>query len=238
MLFIIFDIRDRVLVPVGRCVRPACAVVRTRGNGPVHHPRLSSCTPTYGVVAVWNGTTWDLRAPQRSADDGRGRRRVCAAKGSIMWPATFGLACCAIEMMARRRTPLRPRALRHGVFRASPRRTDLMIVAGRVSQKMAPVLRQITTRCPTPSGCWRWVCAPPAAACSTTTRSCRASTMWSRSTCICRVAPAARMLIDAILKIHDQVQHTKLGAHRGGGRRTRGAGPAGDPHREMKGLMR
>src|SRR5438477_7770332 len=59
------------------------------------------------------------------------------------WPATFGLACCAIEMM----TSGGPRydLARFGmeVFRASPRQADLMIVAGRVSQKMAPVLRQI-----------------------------------------------------------------------------------------------
>ena len=60
-----------------------------------------------------------------------------------LWPATFGLACCAIEMM----TSGGPRydLARFGmeVFRASPRQADLMIVAGRVSQKMAPVLRQI-----------------------------------------------------------------------------------------------
>ena len=60
-----------------------------------------------------------------------------------LFPATFGLACCAIEMM----TTGAPRydLGRFGmeVFRASPRQADLMIVAGRVSQKMAPVLRQI-----------------------------------------------------------------------------------------------
>jgi NADH-quinone oxidoreductase subunit B len=60
-----------------------------------------------------------------------------------MWPATFGLACCAIEMMATGRRALRPRRFGMEVFRASPRQADLMIVAGRVSQKMAPVLRQV-----------------------------------------------------------------------------------------------
>ena len=73
-------------------------------------------------------------------------------KGSL-WPATFGLACCAIEMMAVG-TP-RYDLARFGmeVFRASPRQADLMIVAGRVSQKMAPVLRQVYDQMPNP----KWV---------------------------------------------------------------------------------
>ena len=65
------------------------------------------------------------------------------SRSASLWPATFGLACCAIEMM----TAGGPRhdISRFGmeVFRASPRQADLMIVAGRVSQKMAPVLRRI-----------------------------------------------------------------------------------------------
>jgi NADH-quinone oxidoreductase subunit B len=65
------------------------------------------------------------------------------ARKSSLWPATFGLACCAIEMMAT--TMPRHDLARFGMeaFRASPRQADLMIVAGRVAQKMAPVLRQI-----------------------------------------------------------------------------------------------
>ena len=62
---------------------------------------------------------------------------------SSLWPATFGLACCAIEMMAT--TMPRHDLARFGMerFSASPRQSDLMIVAGRVSQKMAPILRHI-----------------------------------------------------------------------------------------------
>ncbi len=65
------------------------------------------------------------------------------ARQKSMWPATFGLACCAIEMMATGGAHYDLARYGMEVFRASPRQADLMIVAGRVSQKMAPVLRQI-----------------------------------------------------------------------------------------------
>ena len=59
------------------------------------------------------------------------------------WPASFGLACCAIEMMATGAAHYDLSRFGMEVFRASPRQVDIMIVAGRVSQKMAPVLRQV-----------------------------------------------------------------------------------------------
>jgi NADH-quinone oxidoreductase subunit B len=70
-------------------------------------------------------------------------RALSWARSSSIWPATFGLACCAIEMM-HTATP-RYDIARFGaeVFRATPRQADLLIVSGRVSQKMAPVLRRI-----------------------------------------------------------------------------------------------
>jgi len=65
------------------------------------------------------------------------------SRSRSMWPATFGLACCALEMMATGAAHYDLSRWGMEVFRASPRQADLMIVAGRVSQKMAPVLRQI-----------------------------------------------------------------------------------------------
>jgi NADH-quinone oxidoreductase subunit B len=65
------------------------------------------------------------------------------ARTYSMWPATFGLACCAIEMISVGAADFDLARFGMEVFRASPRQADLMVVAGRVSQKMAPVLRQI-----------------------------------------------------------------------------------------------
>ena len=67
-------------------------------------------------------------------------------RGNSIWPAQFGLACCAIEMIATATAGVE-------AFRASPRQSDLMIVSGRVSQKMAPILRTIYDQMPEP----KWV---------------------------------------------------------------------------------
>lgn len=65
------------------------------------------------------------------------------AQRNSVWPALFGLACCAIEMMAVGGAHYDISRFGSEVFRASPRQADLMIVAGRLSRKMAPVLRRI-----------------------------------------------------------------------------------------------
>ncbi len=77
------------------------------------------------------------------------------ARQSSLWPVTFGLACCAIEMMASGAAKFDLARFGSELFRASPRQADLMIVAGRVSQKMAPVLREIYDQMPEP----KWVIA-------------------------------------------------------------------------------
>ena len=90
---------------------------------------------------------WDLNEGLEGLDHnvltGRIEDLVQWARKSSMWPATFGLACCAIEMMAAGGAHYDLSRFGMEVFRASPRQADLMIVAGRVSHKMAPVLRQI-----------------------------------------------------------------------------------------------
>ena len=91
-----------------------------------------------------------------------------------IWPMTFGLACCAIEMMSMGASRFDIARFGAEVFRPSPRQSDLMIIAGRVSQKMAPVIRELYSKCPNPSGSSRWARARLPAACSIITRWCRA----------------------------------------------------------------
>lgn len=85
------------------------------------------------------------------------------ARKSSLWPATFGLACCAIEMMNTAASSRNDLA-RFGAetFRASPRQSDVMIVSGRVSRKMAPVLRRVYDQMPEP----KWVISMGACATS------------------------------------------------------------------------
>ena len=139
------------------------------------------------------------------------------------WPATFGLACCALEMMATGAAHYDLARYGMEVFRASPRQADLMIVAGRVSQKMAPILRQIYDQMMEP----KWVISM--GVCAST------GGMFNNYAIVQGVdqvvpvdvyapgcPPAPETLMHAILTLHDNIQNGELTR-----RRTESNGGAG-----------
>ena len=131
------------------------------------------------------------------------------------WPASFGLACCAIEMMATGAAHYDLSRFGMERFSATPRQDDLMIVAGRVSQKMAPVLRQIYDQMPEP----KWVISMGVCASS--------GGMFNNYAIVQGVdhvvpvdiylpgcPPRPEMLLHAILTLHEKIQEMPLGVNR------------------------
>lgn len=162
------------------------------------------------------------------------------ARKNSMWTVTFGLACCAIEMMSTGGANYDMARFGMEVFRPSPRQADLMIVAGRVSQKMAPILRQVYDQMPNP----KWVISMGACASS--------GGMFNNYAIVQGVdhvvpvdiylpgcPPRPEQLLDAILKLHTKVQDTKLGANRlAEVAELEQAALLATPTSEMKGLLR
>ena len=157
-----------------------------------------------------------------------------------LWPATFGLACCAIEMMSVGAADFDLARFGMEVFRASPRQADLMIVAGRVSQKMAPVLRQIYDQMAEP----KWVLAMGVCASS--------GGMFNNYAIVQGVdhivpvdiylpgcPPRPEMLLNAILKLHEKIQEMPLGVNRETAiAEAEQAALGSRPTIEMRGLLR
>ena len=162
------------------------------------------------------------------------------ARESSLWPMTFGLACCAIEMMTTGAGRYDLARFGMEVFRASPRQADLMIVAGRVSQKMAPVVRQIYDQMVEP----KWVLSMGVCASS--------GGMFNNYAIVQGVdhivpvdiylpgcPPRPEMLINAILELHEQIGRMPLGANRRkAAEAAEAAALTAKPTSQMKGLLR
>src|SRR2546422_139835 len=136
-------------------------------------------------------------------------------RSQSLWPMTFGLACCAIEMMATSASRFDLARFGAEVYRASPRQADLMIVSGRVSQKMAPVLKQLYDQMPEP----KWVIAMgDCASCGGIFNNYAVVQGVDHIVPVdmylpgCPPRPA--MLIDAILKLHTKIMHEPMGPKR------------------------
>ncbi|HEY8534096.1 MAG TPA: NADH-quinone oxidoreductase subunit B family protein [Micromonospora sp.] len=134
------------------------------------------------------------------------------ARKSSFWGATFGLACCAIEMMAAGAPHYDLGRWGMEVFRASPRQADLMIVAGRVSQKMAPVVRQIYDQMPEPRAVISMgVCASSGGMFNNYAVVQGVDHIVPVDMYLPGCPPRPEMLIDAILKLREKIMAQPLG---------------------------
>ena len=138
---------------------------------------------------------------------GRIEELVKWARSRSSWPANFGLACCAIEMMAAGGAHYDISRFGMEVFRASPRQADIMIVAGRVSQKMAPVLRQVYDQMMEP----KWVismgvCASTGGMFNNYSLIQGVDTIVPVDIYVPGCPPRPEMLMYGILRLHDKVQ--------------------------------
>lgn len=133
------------------------------------------------------------------------------SRTNSMWPMQFGLACCAIEMMASEAPTYDMARFGMELMRPSPRQSDLMIVAGRVSRKMAPVLRNLYDQMPDP----KWVIAMgDCAACGGVFNNYAVmqgvDEVVPVDVFIAGCPPRPEALIHGILSLHDQVHAEKL----------------------------
>ena len=133
------------------------------------------------------------------------------ARTNAMWPMLFGLACCAIEMMAAQASHNDMSRVGMELMRASPRQSDLMIVAGRVTRKMAPVLRRLYDQLPDP----KWVISMgDCASCSGVFNNYAlvqgVDEVVPVDVYVAGCPPRPEALIHGILTLYDKVRHEKL----------------------------
>lgn len=135
---------------------------------------------------------------------------VNQARANSLWPLTFGLACCAIEMMSTAGSRFDLARFGSEAFRATPRQADVMIIAGRLSKKMAPVLRQIYDQMPEP----KWVISMGACASSGGVYNNYAIVQGADQVVPVDIyvpgcPPSPDALIYGILKLQDKIKRTK-----------------------------
>lgn len=138
-----------------------------------------------------------------------------AARKASLWPLTFGLACCSFEMMTMGTPRFDSARWGQEVFRASPRQADLMIVAGRLSQKMAPVVRQVYDQMTEPKYVLSMgVCASSGGMFNNYAIVQGVDHVVPVDIYLPGCPPRPEMLVDAIVKLHDKIENEKLGVHR------------------------
>ena len=187
----------------------------------------------------------DLRLQAEASVEGPGfmltavERLSALAQARSLWPVTMGLACCAIEMMGTGTPRFDMARFGWEVFRASPRHADVMIVSGRVSHKMAPIVRNVYDSMPEP----KWVISMGACASSggifnnyAVVQGCDHIVPVDVYLPGCPPRPEA--LIHAVLVLREQIGKEPLGVHRREiARRAEQAALEATPTHQMKGLL-
>ena len=191
------------------------------------------------MAVVHSGSSGGLELPENVMVGQLDALANWCRKNSL-WPMPFATACCGIELMATGAAKHDLARFGAEVFRFSPRQCDLMIVAGRVSQKMAPVLRQVYDQMAEP----KWVLAMGVCASS--------GGMFNNYAIVQGVdhvvpvdiylpgcPPRPEMLLNAILALHAKIAEMPLGVHRAEAvAAAEKAALASQPTIELKGLLR
>lgn len=179
-------------------------------------------------------------APEISEKGGKPLEAVAdLARGLSLWPVTMGLACCAIEMMATAAPRFDIARFGSEVFRASPRHADVMLVSGRVSHKMATVMRNIYDQMADP----KWVISMGACASSGGIFNNYAIVQGCDHVVPVDIylpgcPPRPEMLLGALLALRDHVKQDPLGKRREEAiRKAEEAALKAIPTEDMKGLM-